>query len=78
MGQAKRELEAHEDRVTEIQRIGLEVGALVQDEQTDEISSNPDDEADKEVYARAFRARADGKLEGTAQEVFDAIEAGLS
>jgi hypothetical protein len=36
MGQAKRELEAHEDRVTEIQRIGLEVGALVQDEQTDE------------------------------------------
>jgi hypothetical protein len=41
------------------------------------ISSNPNDEADKEVYARAFRAWADGKLEGTAQEVFDAIEASL-
>jgi hypothetical protein len=77
MGLVKRELADYEDRVAAIESIGLEIQAIVYDEETDEIRSAEDAEADKQVYATVFQAWAEGKITGTADEVFDAIQAVL-
>jgi hypothetical protein len=36
-----------------------------------------DPEADKQLYASAFQAWADGKITGAASEIFDAVESVL-
>ncbi|WP_309176817.1 hypothetical protein [Bradyrhizobium sp. Ash2021] len=38
------------------------------------MTSADDPDADRLVYAIAFQAWADGKIEGTAEEVFDAVQ----
>ena len=73
MSQVKRDLEAHEDLVSAVEALGIEEGALVHDEATDEVSSAEDDEATKAFYARAFKEWAAGNLKGEAEEIFDAV-----
>jgi hypothetical protein len=59
---AKRDLEDHENRLTEIRTVARAVNALVND-----------DENDKEVYAKVFRDWADGKIDATAEEIFECL-----
>jgi hypothetical protein len=73
MGMAKRELHEHEDRLAAVEVIAIEVKAISYDEENDEASSNEDPDADKQAYASVFQAWADGKISGTAEEVFEAI-----
>ena len=40
---------------------------------TDEVSASSDEAAIKRLFARAFREWAEGNVEGTAQEIFDAV-----
>jgi hypothetical protein len=47
--------------------------ALVQDDGLDEVTVAGDDQAKKDFYARAFQEWAEGNVEGTAQEIFDAV-----
>ena len=47
MSQVKRDLEEHEDRLAIIERLGIEEGALVLDEDADEVSSADDEQADQ-------------------------------
>jgi hypothetical protein len=64
----------HEDRVAAITLIGIESKAVVLDESRDEIVSTNAPNADKQVYAKVFQAWADGKIDGTAEELFEAIQ----
>jgi hypothetical protein len=77
MGLVKNLLDEHEKRVAAISAIGVEVQALMFDRASDEMVSNGDAEADKLVYVRAFQAWADGKISGTAGDIFDAIQEAL-
>jgi hypothetical protein len=77
MGLVKNLLDEHENRVAAISVIGIEVQALILDKASDEVVSSGDAEADKLVYARAFQAWADGKISGTAEDIFDAIQEAL-
>jgi hypothetical protein len=67
-----------DDRDDTIRQIATETGALELNEDTDEVGSNFDEGADRETYARVFRAWADGKIPGTAQEIFQAVTSALS
>jgi hypothetical protein len=73
MGRAKRELQEHEDRIVAIEAIAIEVKAIIHDGDNDETSSAEDPDADKRAYASVFQAWADGKISGTAEEVFEAV-----
>jgi len=77
MSQAKRDLEEHEDQVALIEELGIEVGALVLDEDTNEVSSADDEQANKEFYARAFKEWAAGNISGDAEDIFDAVTAAI-
>jgi hypothetical protein len=74
MGMAKRELEEHEDRIAAVEAIAIEQKAVVYDEGSDETISNEDPDADKQAYASVFQAWSDGKITGTAEEIFEAIK----
>jgi hypothetical protein len=39
-----------------------------------ETSSTDDPDAEKVVYARAFQAWADGRIEGTAEDIFESVQ----
>jgi hypothetical protein len=67
-------LEEHEDRVTAITAIAIEARALVFGESRDETSPTNDGNAERAVYARAFQAWADGKIEGTAEDIFETVQ----
>lgn len=71
---AKNVLEEHEDRVTVINAIAMEVKALTSSESGDEVISMTDPNAEKLVYAKAYQAWADRKIEGTAEDVFEAVQ----
>jgi hypothetical protein len=73
MRRAKRELQEHEDRIVAIEAIAIEVKAIIPDGDNDETSSAEDPDADKRAYASVFQAWADGKISGTAEEVFEAV-----
>ena len=73
MGMAKRELQEHEDHIVAIEAIAIEVKAIIHDGDNDETSSAEDPDADKRAYASVFQAWADGKISGTAEEVFEAV-----
>jgi hypothetical protein len=77
MSQVKRDLEEHEGRVALIEGIGIEVGALVLDEDTDEVNSADDEQANKDFYARAFKEWAAGNISGDAEDVFDAVTSAI-
>jgi hypothetical protein len=73
MSQVKGDDEAYEDRLVILEGLGIEENALEHDESTDEVSASSDEAAIKRFFARAFREWAGGNVEGTAQEIFDAV-----
>jgi hypothetical protein len=77
MSQVKRDLEEHEDRLAIIERLGIEEGALVLDEDTDEVSLADDEQANKDLYARAFKEWAAGNISGDAEDIFDAVTSAI-
>ncbi len=77
MSQVKRALEEHEDLLSAVEALGIEEKALVHDEGTDEVSSAEDEEANKALYARAFKEWAVGNIKGDAQDIFDAVTAAI-
>lgn len=78
MGMAKRMLEEHEDLLAEIARVAVEQKAVSVDEETDEVSSNLDEQADKDTFAAIFKAWAEGRINGSADEIFEAVKEVLS
>jgi hypothetical protein len=65
--------EAYEERLATLEEMGIEEKALVYDEAAKEISISEDEAAIKDFYARAFQEWALGNVEGTAEEIFDAV-----
>ncbi|MCA6112516.1 hypothetical protein [Bradyrhizobium cenepequi] len=74
MSSAKNVLDEHKNRVTVITGIAIEANALIFGEGADETSSTNDLNAEKAVYAKAFQAWADGKIEGTAEDIFETVQ----
>jgi hypothetical protein len=58
-----------------LEDLGVQEKALVQDDGLDEVTVANDDQAKKDFYARAFQEWAEGNIDGTAQEIFDAVTA---
>ena len=52
-------------------------GEAILDDNTDEVSSAEDEQANKEFYARAFKEWAAGNIDGDAQDIFDAVTAAI-
>ena len=77
MSQVKRDIEEHEDLLMAIEALGIEEKALVHDEDTDEVSSAEDEQANKNFYARAFNEWAKGNIAGDAQDIFDEVTAAI-
>jgi hypothetical protein len=77
MGISKRIFEEHEERVAAITKIAVDLRALIVDDSTDELSSAEDHDADKMVYVATFQAWVDGKINGTAEEIFEATQEAL-
>ncbi len=77
MSQVKRDLEEHEELLLAIEALGIEEKALVHDEDTGEVSSTEDEQANKDFYARAFNEWAKGNIAGDAQDIFDAVTAAI-
>lgn len=71
---AKNVLDEHEGRVAIITAIATEVKALTFSESGDEIISAADPNAEKLLYARAYQAWADCKIEGTADDIFETVQ----
>ena len=65
--------EAYEDLLVILEELGIEENALEHDDSTDDVSASSDEVAVKRFFARAFQEWAEGNIQGTAQEIFDAI-----
>jgi len=65
--------ETYEERLAVLEELGIEEKALVYDEAVDKISVSKDHAAAKDFYARAFQEWSLGNVEGTAEEIFDAV-----
>jgi hypothetical protein len=77
MSQVKRDLEEHDDLLSAIDVLGIEEKALVLDEDTNEVISLDDEQANKDFYARAFKEWAAGNISGDAEDIFDAVTAAV-
>jgi hypothetical protein len=77
MSQVKRDLEEHEDLLAAIDALGIEEKALVLDEESDEVSSSNEEQANKDFYARAFKEWAAGNIKGDAEEIFNAVTSAI-
>jgi hypothetical protein len=64
----------HENCLMAVTAIAVEANALVYDTATEEVRSTDDPAANRRVFAAVFQAWADGKIGGTAQEIFEAIQ----
>ena len=65
--------QTYEDWLAKLEELGIAEKALVRDKATGEIVVIDDDQAIKDFYARAFLEWAEGNVEGTAIEIFDAV-----
>jgi hypothetical protein len=63
----------HENCLTAITAIAVEANALVYDIATEEIRSTDDPVANRKVFAAVFQAWADGRIGGTAEQIFEAV-----
>jgi hypothetical protein len=72
MSKAKTIFEEHENRLAVITAIGIEVRALIKS--GDEITSAADPDAEMLVYAGAFQAWSQGKIEGSAEDIFESVQ----
>lgn len=70
----KNVFDEHECRVTAITAIAMQVNALTLSESRDEMISTANPNAEKLVYAKAYQAWADCKIEGTAEDIFEAVQ----
>jgi hypothetical protein len=77
MSTAKNVFNEHEKRLDVVTTIGIEVKALVVDEDANEITPTGDSGADRLLYARAFQAWADGKIDGEAEDIFETVQEAL-
>ena len=77
MSRAGSVFDEHERRLAEITAIGVEVKAFFFDGEADEVTLTGDQSADRRLYARAFQAWADGKIEGEAEDVFETVQEAL-
>ncbi len=73
MSAAKNVLVEHENRVAAITAIAIEAKALFFGS-PDETESAADPNAEKAVYAKAFQAWAEGRIEGTAEDIFETVQ----
>jgi hypothetical protein len=71
---AKNVLEEHECRVAVVTAIAMQVKALTLSDSRDEIISASDPDAERLLYAKAYQAWADCKIEGTAEDIFEAVQ----
>jgi len=62
-----------EERLAMLEEMGIEEKALIYDEAGDKLSVSTDETARKDFYARAFQEWALGNIEGTAEEIFEAV-----
>jgi hypothetical protein len=67
-------IDEHDNRVAVITEIGIEVKALVLDERTREVTYANSPDAEKLLYAKAFQAWADGKIDGRAEDIFETVD----
>ena len=74
MSIVKRHLAEQEERMVIIEEICIDKGALVLDIATDEVYFSADEEAYKNTYVAVFQAWANGTIQGTAEQVFDATK----
>jgi hypothetical protein len=65
--------DTEEDRLAILEEMGIEEKALIYDEAGDKLSVSNDEAAIKDFYARAFQEWSLGNVEGTAEEIFDAV-----
>ena len=77
MSNARTAIDEHESRLTAITAIGVDVKALVFDESANEIIYANDASAERLLYAKAFQGWADGKIEGSAEDVFETVQEAL-
>jgi hypothetical protein len=77
MSHVKRDLGEHEDLLVAIDSLGIEEKALVLDQESDEVSSANDEQANKDFYARAFKEWAAGNISGDAEDIFDAVTSAI-
>jgi hypothetical protein len=77
MGASQNVFDEHDKRLDIVTTIGIEVKALVVDEQADEITPTGNSSADRLLYARVFQAWADGKIDGEAEDIFEAVQEAL-
>ena len=77
MSHVKRDLGEHEDLLVAIDSLGIEEKALVLDQESDEVSSANDEQANKGFYARAFKEWAAGNISGDAEDIFDAVTSAI-
>ena len=73
MSAAKNVFVEHENRVAVITAIAIEAKALIFGS-ADEMGMTSDPNAEKAVYAKAFQAWADGRIEGTAEDIFETVQ----
>jgi hypothetical protein len=67
-------LEEHDGRLTVITSIAMEVNAIAFSENRDEVISTTDPNAEKLLYAKAYQAWVDCKIEGTAEDIFETVQ----
>jgi hypothetical protein len=68
-----RKNDVEEERLAVLEEMGIEEKALVYDEAGDKLLVSDDLAAIKDFYARAFQEWSLGNVEGTAEEIFDAV-----
>lgn len=62
-----------EERLAALEEMGIEEKALIYDEATDKLAVSKEETAIKDFYARAFQEWSLGSIDGTAEEIFDAV-----
>ena len=65
--------DSDEERMAALEEMGLQEKALIYDEAGDKIIVSDDVAAIRDFYARAFQEWSLGNVEGTAEEIFDAV-----
>jgi len=64
----------HDKLLMAVTAIAVEANALVYDHGSEEVITTDDPGASRRVFAAAFQAWSDGKIGGTAEEVFAAVQ----
>jgi len=74
MSAVKGVFDEHDNRVAIVTAIAIEANAIVLDERADERSPTGNISAEKMVYAKAFQAWADDRIEGSAEDIFETVQ----